>query len=168
MSSYAPPLESVYGCHRFDSRPGGLTMPTIQDGVTYLLRVRAIEAPEVCVPLPGQERFFRVVAVLARGHHVAAHRATAPDQGHHVIESEAMRSDLALAVVAAAIRDTALPPSALPQLAGHRLLAARALAFGKEAPLPAHASSDAAESRRESSSHSFMSQATCCSASLRD
>src|SRR5215467_13121209 len=153
-----------------DSTPGrgGLTMPTIQDSATYLSRVRAIEALEVCVPLPGQERLLRVVAVLARGHHIAAHGATAPDQGHHVIESETMRSDLAPAVVTAAIRDTALPPSALPQLASHRLLAACALALGEEVPLSAHASSDAAESRRESSSHSFMSQATCCSASLRD
>src|SRR5215472_9599944 len=124
---------------------------------------------QILVPLPRQQRLLLRVAVLAGGNGVAAHGASAADQGHEVIHRERSRADLPLAVVADAGRDPPLPPRAGAQLARSRLLAFElgVADLGGEANVRRHDSPFTVESRSESSSHSFMSQATRSSVSLR-
>src|SRR5205823_13853519 len=168
-SSYAPPLASVSCWRRFDSGTRALTMPTIRDRRAYLLCVRSGEAIEIGVPLPRQEGLLRRVAVLAGGHDVGPDGFPPTDQGHHVVEGEPARTDIARAVVAAAHRDPPLPPSARAKLARPHLLAPdpRIVSCGHESLGRAHAPLVAAASCAERSSHSLISQATWPSASLR-
>src|SRR5262245_51333223 len=76
------------------------------------------EAGEVRVPLHGHERLLARVAVLASGHDIAAHAATAAAERHDVIHAQGSVADLAPAVVADPVGDAALPPLARAQLTG--------------------------------------------------
>src|SRR5438309_275269 len=167
-------LASLEECGTADahSTPGGhgLTMPRIADSIAsaYLVGGGTGEASEIRVPLPREERALLGVAVLAGGRDVALDGAAAADQRHQVIEGESARADLAGAIVATPLGDAPLPPAALTKLARAGPLAPKsgAVRGGNEPLRRRHGlSTDARESER--SSHSFMSQATCCSASLR-
>src|SRR5713101_6673901 len=134
----------------------------------YLVGVGTGEASEIRVPLPRQERPLLDVAVLAGGRDVALDGAAAADQRHHVIEGEGARAHRAGAIVAPPVGNAPLPPAALAKLARAGPLAPEGggVLDGNEALRGRHGfSTEARESER--SSHSFMSQATCCSASLR-
>src|SRR5215470_4179963 len=161
--------ESVHCWRRFDSGRDGLTMPTIRDSGAYLLGFGRGDTLEIHFPLPRQHGFLRRVALLAGGNDIAANRSPATNQRHHMVEREASRANRPVAIVTAAVGNPPLPPSRLAQLARKRLLAsdARRLAPRHVALPCGHAPSVAAPSCSDSSSHSFMSQATFCSASLR-
>ena len=144
-------------------------MPTILDSGAYLLGVRPGETEEVGVPLPWEQGLLRCIAILAGRHDIAADRLASANQRHDVVERKASRTDVAPAVVTAAIGDPSLPPSGPAKLARERLFTpeARRVALWHEPVRHAHVPSVAAASCSDSSSHSFMSHATFCSASLR-
>src|SRR6266849_6080186 len=155
---------------RFHAAGRARSMPTISDGRMYLVVGGGVERVEVGLPLPDEQRLLPGIAVLAGGHHVGADRAAAPHQRDHVIERQGLRADRAPAVVAEARRDAPPPPRGLAELARPRLLAAQGVVVHlARVAIVAHRSSPATvESRSDSSSHSFMSQATRSSVSLRD
>src|SRR6266567_3777423 len=134
----------------------------------YLVGVGTGEANEIRVPLPRQERPLLDVAVLAGGRDVTLDGAAAADQRHHVIEGEGARAHRARAIVAPPVGNAPLPPAALAKLARAGSLAPEGggVLDGNEPLCGRHGfSTEARESER--SSHSFMSQATFCSASFR-
>src|SRR5690242_3698 len=129
----------------------------------------AVERVEVGLPLPGEERLLLVVAVLAGRDHVGADRAAPAHQRDHVVEGEGLRPHRPAAVMTEAGGDAPAPPSGLPQRARPCLLAPECFVVDlARVAIGAHrASPETAESRIESSSHSFMSQATRSSVSFR-
>src|SRR5262249_18612606 len=91
-------------------------------------------------------------------------------QRNHVIHRQELGADALPAIMALAVGNPPLPPAASAELPRSRLLAAqlRIGDVGDEAIAFAHTPSSAAVSWSDSSSHSFISQATCSSVSLRD
>src|SRR5512147_1389301 len=144
-------------------------MRTISDGEAYLGFGGGVEGVQVGLPLPREQRLFLVVAFLARGHHVRPDRAAAAHQRHDVVEDERLGAHLALAVVAATGRDPPPPPRRLAQGSRARLLATEGVVVDlPHVAVLAHcASPETADRRSDSSSHSFMSQATRSSVSRR-
>src|SRR5262249_2140186 len=106
---------------------------------------------------------------LARWHRVAAYGASTADQRDDVVHREGLRADLTGAVVTRPGGDPSTPPGSLAQRSSLRLLAAQSVvvSLGYEPRAVHQTSSLRTESRSDSSSHSFMSQATRSSVSLR-
>src|SRR4026209_2137738 len=165
----APPRIEMKSVTRLHAGARDRSMPRISDGAVYLAVRGRLELIEVGLPLPGEQRLLPGVAVLARGHHVGADRAAAAHERHDVIEGQRLGAHRASAVVAETGRDTPTPPRSLTQLARADLLATeRVVVDLSHVAVLAHRSSpDTVDNRRDSSSHSFMSQATRSSVSLR-
>src|SRR5438093_9991187 len=108
----------------FNACDGGASTSNVRYGLASLLG-DAAERRQIVLPLDGQERLLAVVAVLAGGHDVAAHAATAASERHDVIHGECSRADPPSAVVADAGRELALPPAGVAKLPGARPLTAQ-------------------------------------------
>src|SRR5262245_33370231 len=74
--------------------------------------LRALARHEL-VPLPRKERLLLRVAILAGGHRVPTHGASAADQRDDVIHREGLGAHLPSAVVTGAYGDASPPPCAL-------------------------------------------------------